>query len=77
LALDPDRLGALLHKSRLVHHEDALGVPERFGDKPDQLIPNGVGIPAGGVQQALHPLRVGLPDRLSQLPAVLALHRTQ
>ena len=50
LALDPDRLGALLQEARLVQHEDAVGVPERLGNQPDQLIPNCVRIPVGGVQ---------------------------
>ena len=73
LPLHPDRLGAFLEEARLVHDEDAIGIPERLRDEANQLIPNRVRIPARGVQQPLHALWIGLPDRLGQLPAVLAL----
>jgi hypothetical protein len=39
-----------------------------------QVVPHRVGIPGGGTEQALDPAWSRLPDRLGQLPAVLALH---
>ena len=77
LPLHAHRLGTFLEETRLVHDEDAVSIPERLGDEADQFIAHGVRIPTGGVQQPLHPLRVGLPDCLGHLPTVLALDRTE
>jgi hypothetical protein len=42
-----------------------------------QIIPDQVGIPVGGGQQPLHPIRGGLAGVLGQLPAVFPCHGAQ
>jgi hypothetical protein len=39
-----------------------------------QIVADGVGVPAGGVEEALRPLWTQLAHLLGELPAVLALH---
>ena len=42
-----------------------------------RIVANQIGIPPVGGEQALHPVGRGAASLLRQLPAVLALHRTQ
>ena len=42
-----------------------------------QIVTDQVGVPPVGGQKALHPVGSGVAGPLGQLPAVLALHRTQ
>ena len=44
---------------------------------PGQIAPDQVGIPLIGGQKALHPIGSGVAGPFRQLPAILALHRTQ
>lgn len=67
-------LRALLQEAGLIDDQDAARVvPEVVDDVAAQIIADGVGIPGGGVQEALDTLRSQLADRLRELPAVLAL----
>ena len=42
-----------------------------------EIIPNQVRVPPVVVKQVLHPVGGGIPSLFRQLPAVLALHRTE
>jgi hypothetical protein len=42
-----------------------------------QVVADQVGIPVGGGQQPLHPIRGGLPGVLCQLPAAFSCHGAQ
>jgi hypothetical protein len=73
LPLDPSRVGALLEEPGLVHHQHRARVTQVLHDVAAEIIADLVGVPAGVVEQSLHPIwgrRAGL---LGQLPAVLAL----
>ncbi len=73
LAGDAHALSSLLEEAGLVDDEDArLLVREVLDDVLPQVVSDLVGVPLGRVQEALHPLRVPLPDGLGELPAVLA-----
>ncbi len=48
-----------------------------FVDVSDQVVPNGVRVPAGAGEQVLHPVRRRFPEALGQLPPVLPLGVTQ
>jgi len=74
LALHPGRLVALLEEPGLIDHQHATRVAQVLHDVVAHLIAQPIGIPAGGGEQPLHPIRAGLPSMLSQLPAVLACH---
>jgi hypothetical protein len=73
LSCDATGLLAFFEKPRLVDDQDAARViPEVRGQIVPQIVTHSVGIPASDAQEALHPLRIGIADRLSQLPPVLA-----
>src|SRR5262249_39403938 len=58
----------------LVPDEDAAGyVPAMVDHVVPEVIADTVGVPGGGVEEALHPVRPGLADGFRQLPAMLAL----
>ena len=57
----------------LISDQHPITVAEPGGDVPAQRVPHRILIPAGGVQQPLHPVRGRVPGVLRQGPAVLAL----
>src|SRR5215217_5505267 len=70
--LSPDAAGlrTFREEARLVDDQDAARlVPEVRDHVLPQIITHPVGVPDGGVQEALHALRPGLADRFGQLPA--------
>ncbi len=77
LALHPGRFDALLQESRLIHDQHAIPMAEVLHHIRPQVNTHLPRVPPGVVQQPLHPIRRGVPGRLRQLPAVLALHRSQ
>src|SRR5215216_7376117 len=74
LALHPHRGRALLEKAGLVHHQHRARIAQVLDHLAAQIIPDQVGIPVGGGQQPLHPIRGGLAGVLGQLPAVFPCH---
>ena len=52
-------------------------VTQVLHDIAAQLIPHRICVPAGVVEQPLHPIRRGLAGLLSQLPAILPLDTCQ
>jgi hypothetical protein len=75
LAGDAAGFPPLLEEAGLVDDEDASRlVAEVVDDVLPEVVADTVGVPGGSAQQALHAPRPGLPDRLGELPAVLALH---
>ena len=42
-----------------------------------QIVADPAGIPASDAQQALHTLRIGIADRLGELPAILAFNAVE
>jgi len=76
LPFDAHRLGALLQKAGLIHHADAFFVTEDLHNEPSQLIASLIGIPLRPIQQPLGWVRGLIPNRLGNLPAILALHRS-
>jgi len=78
LTRDAAGFGPLLEKSRLVDDQDAARfIPEMREHVAAQIIAHPVGIPAGGPQETLHALGIGVTDRLGELPAVLAFDFTE
>src|SRR5215208_8344122 len=74
LAGHPYALLALLQETGLVHDEHpARLLREVLEHVFAQVVANLIGVPPGGVQQPLDPLRIVLAYGLSHLPAVLAL----
>src|SRR5215212_2029106 len=75
LASHPNRLLAFLQKASLIHDEyPALLLAQVLDDVFVQVVTDGIGIPAGSVEEALRPLRTQLAHSFGHLPAVLALH---
>jgi hypothetical protein len=78
LAGHATRLRAFLEEARLVDDEHAARfVPEVLDEiipQPAQRAPGAyrVGVPGGGIQQALDTFSAALTDLLSQLPAIFA-----
>jgi hypothetical protein len=78
LARHSARLTALLQEAGLIDDQHAARlVSEILDDVVAQIVPHPVGVPGGGVQQALRTLRPPLADRLGQLPAILTLHSVE
>ena len=77
LALDPSRLGALLEEPGLVHDQHRARIAEVLHNIAAQVIPDPVWVPAGVIEQPLHPIWGRRPGLLGQLPAVLALDTGQ
>jgi hypothetical protein len=77
LARHPGRVRALLDEPGLVPHQHRGGVAQVFDGVLAQVITHAVSVPAGAVEQPLHPIRGQLPGLFSQPPAVLALQRAE
>ena len=77
LPLHSHRPFALLQKPQLIHHQHRLLIPQMLHHVLPQVIPNSVLIPAVPGQQPLHPVGRGITNVRGQLPAILALHRSQ
>jgi hypothetical protein len=75
LPLHPGRLGALLQKPGLIHHQHAIRFAKVTGHVGAHIITDPVRIPGRRVQQPLHPVRRPVTSRLSQGPPVLAGQR--
>jgi hypothetical protein len=73
LASHPDRLGALLAEPGLIDHQHRSRIAEVLDHIAAQLVADRISIPAGLIQQPLHPVGHELTSMLSQLPAVLAV----
>ena len=56
----------------LVHDQHTVGFAEVLHDEPVQVGGDTVGVPAGPVEQVLHPVRAGLAGVLGDAPAGLA-----
>jgi hypothetical protein len=68
----------LLEKAGLVDDQHtARGSPERCQNMASSIVAHPVGIPVRNMQETLHTLRIGIADRLSELPAMLALDPTE
>ncbi len=78
LARHAARLGPLLDEPRLVddQHPAAL-VGQVLQDVGAQLVAHRLRVPVGGIQEALHALGPAFPQRLGQLPAILALDMSE
>jgi hypothetical protein len=73
LALDANRVRALLQLSGLVHHEHGLLVRQMLQHVAAQVVAEQVGVPLCPPEQVLQPpVRGGVPDVLDYGPAVLA-----
>lgn len=72
----PGRRGALLDEPGVIDDQHAVRA-ELLSDVLAQVVSNGIGVPAGTVEQVLQPSRVTMSGILGQLPAVLAAHRRQ
>ena len=69
---------ALLQEAGFVHDEDARPlVTEVLDDVLSKIVADLIGVPLGGVQEALDALGIPLPDGLGKPPAVLALDLTE
>jgi hypothetical protein len=78
LARDAAGLAPLLEEARLIDDQHAArAVPEMREYILAQIVAHPLGIPAGGTQQAVHTLGVGIADRLGELPAVLTFDPTE
>ena len=78
LPRDAAGLLPLLQEAGLIHDEHAGGgIAEMVDDVVPEVIADALGVPGGGVQETLHPMRPGLADRLCELPPVLALDALQ
>jgi hypothetical protein len=53
-------LGAFLEESGLVDHEDTVAFAEVFHGVGAYVVADSVGVPGGGVEQALHPVGGGV-----------------
>jgi hypothetical protein len=67
----------LLHHPGLIHHQDRLRVAQVLDHVRPQVVADRLGIPVGAPQQMLQGVGRPIPDRLGQLPAVLALDRAE
>jgi len=75
LGRDAARFRPFLEEAGLVDDEHAARrVAEVLDDVGPQIVAHRVRVPDGGVEQALHALGPRLPERLGEVPAVLALH---
>ncbi|GAA3299057.1 hypothetical protein GCM10020295_36250 [Streptomyces cinereospinus] len=77
LPLHSRRALALLQEAGLVDHENAAVGAEVFGGVGTQVVADGIGVPAGVAQQALHRPGPGMAGLFGQLPAVLPLDARQ
>jgi hypothetical protein len=68
---------ALFQKASLIDHQHGLRIPQMLDDIAAQRIAHRLGVPQRPAQQMLKGIRRGIPAHLGQLPAVLALGRTQ
>ncbi len=67
------RLRALRQEAGLVDDQHAIRITEVVDHIIAQIVAHPVSVPGRSVQEALHTLCAELPDRLGELPAVLAL----
>jgi hypothetical protein len=77
LPLHSCRGPALLQEAGLVDDENAAVGAEVFGGVGTQIVADGIGVPAGAAQQALHRPRPSMGRLFGQLPAVLPFHARQ
>ena len=75
LPLHPGRLVALLQEAGLGEDQHCIRIAQVLDHIGPQVIPDRIGVPAHAREEILHPVRRGVPRRLGQLPAVLALQR--
>jgi len=68
-----DGMLALLGKAGLVDDQDAVGVTQLGDDPAPQVVPHGIGVPGGAVEDPLDPPGMSVASVLGELPAVLAL----
>jgi hypothetical protein len=66
-----------LQEPGLIHDQHAGVVAQLLDHIGSQIIADRVGLPLSGIEQALHATRMWLAELFRQLPAVLALHRSQ
>jgi hypothetical protein len=70
-------MGALLEEAGLIHHQHPTRVAQVLDHIVAQVVADLVSVPAGMVEQPLHPIRSGVAGLLGQLPAVLAVRSTE
>ena len=75
--LPPDRGGALLQITGLVHHQDRVRVGELLNDVAADVVADRVGVPDRPGQQMLHAVRAGLASVFGDRPAVLPRQLSQ
>lgn len=72
---DAARLRPLLQKAGLVDDQHtAYLVPQVLDDVVTQVVTHPVGVPSGGIEQALRALWARFADRFGELPAILPFH---
>jgi DNA invertase Pin-like site-specific DNA recombinase len=77
LALDPGGLGAFLDEAGLVHHQHPSRITQVLDHIGAPIVADRIGVPAGMVEQPLHPVGCGIAGLLGQLPAILAFDRAE
>src|SRR3954469_22750634 len=77
LAVDAGRLGALLEKASLIQHQDCVVITQMLDHIGPQIIAERIGVPVNAREELLHAVWSGVPGRLGEVPAVLALQGGQ
>jgi hypothetical protein len=77
MPLHPGRPLAALLEPGVVPDQDPVRVAQGCGDVAAQVVADTAGVPPGGREQPLHPVRACFPCVLSQRPASLALQPGQ
>ena len=77
LPRDAAGLLPLLQEAGLIHDKHAGGgISEMVDDVVPEVIADALGVPGGGVQETLHPVRPGLTDRLRECQPFLRSTRS-
>ncbi len=73
----PAEVRPFFQEAGLVHDQDTAVGAGVFGGVGAQVVADGIGVPAGIAQQALHRSGPGVAGLFGQLPAVLPLNARQ
>ena len=73
----PTDLSPFLRNPVLVYHQNSVGIAQMLHHVVPEVITNQVRVPPVVVKQALHSVGCTVASLFGQLPAVLALHRTE
>jgi hypothetical protein len=70
----PSRMFPLFDEPSLIHHQDAISVPQLRHHVLAQILSHRLMVPGVSLQDTLHSPGMAVARMLGQLPAVLALH---